>query len=187
MTLLTRAGRREAGGCRSPWPSENSVNGLGGLPLDGAVDRRRRHPEQLRLLGLVVLVLLVQRQQVMSLQDRESRLLAHSRLFARVTAMPSRMRIRKRWKSNSTSMLSALNSSRPIGPVGSSTSFPALREQARSYGTCSCINPHLASGVKKSREPDPPGQYHHGPHETADTSVTMLDQPASHIHNEGPK
>ena len=68
----------------------------------------------------------VELDEVGLLARTEFGLLAAQPAFALATAMPSRVRARARSASNSAIMLRVVNSSRPIGSVGSCTEPPML-------------------------------------------------------------
>ncbi len=75
-----------------------------GVALDGPIDGRTSHPEQVAELGDAVLAGPVQRDEVGLLADVEPGLLPPQGPFAFATLIPSRLRIRMRSPSNSATM-----------------------------------------------------------------------------------
>src|SRR5829696_4413005 len=98
----------------------------GSHSLDGPVHRRSADAEEFGQLGLGVGAETVQLKQVLGLVRLQLRLLPRSRPFALAIFVPSRVRILIRSASNSASIASTFNSSRPTGSVGSWTEPPRL-------------------------------------------------------------
>jgi hypothetical protein len=84
-------------------------------PLDGPVHGGSSDPEEFGELSLGV-PRVVQLQQVLGLVRLELRLLSRSRPLALATFIPSLVRSRIRSDSNSATIASTLNNSRPTGP-----------------------------------------------------------------------
>jgi len=91
-----------------------------------AVNGGARDAEQLRDLGLGVLASIVHLEQQAPLRLRQFWLLSLQSPLARATAIPSRVRMLIRSRSNPATMASTLNSSRPTGSVGSYRFPPRL-------------------------------------------------------------
>ena len=89
------------------------------IALEGAVDRRAGHAEQLGEVGDGVLTGAGHADEFALLLGESLGRLPRSLPFALATAMPSRVRIRSRSTSNSAKVARMLKNILPMGSVGS--------------------------------------------------------------------